>query len=230
VIDLTIQRRISINAVFYEDRYSSFVPRSFMLEYTIQALPDANINGENLHLSQIITVNKCDLFVEDYVDGAIVTDNNGLPFLKDLISAGSDNNMMAIPYITDACFLATLFSKLNVLCSTGMVVSSAKLADLRTDTAIIVQGTSPAKGLPESSKWVGNFPYWPEPWWTRHDITTYDNYAESIEELEEWQERFAEDNIPGQSAAPLVEIEAQIRAAFDDVQDSEEIINLGTLH
>lgn len=229
MIDLTINKQLPLNVVFYEDTSASFTSKAYVFDFTVQADRETDITDTEIQLGQIITVNKCILFLEDYVDNALVTDDDGLSFVKDLIAAGSDNNMVVIPHATDACFLAALFSKLNVLCAPGMKILSARLRDVRDGTTLTVEGDTPSAGLPDTAKWVGNFPYWPEPWWTRHDVITYDNYAESIEEFERWQERFVADDIPAQSAAPLADLEQQIREAFDEIREPAEIINLGAL-
>ena len=86
-----------------------------------------------------------------------------------------------ITYLTNC-----LFAKFNSICKPNITVSNIAVVDLETNITYDYEdedGDIP-DFLPYQDEFMGELSIYDKVWWERDDISTYDNYAMDLEELE----------------------------------------------
>ena len=72
-------------------------------------------------------------------------------------------------------------------------------------------------------EWLGELSFWEEPWWDRNDASTFDNCAESSEELEAVRKRMQDEDEDANMHNQAFEVlEEEIRSLFKRTKDSKE--------
>jgi len=75
--------------------------------------------------------------------------------------------------------------------------------------------------------WLGDLSFWEKPWWYRRDFSTFDNIAESKEELDVWREtKYAESTERMEKA--ILEIEDSVRKQMSNIptEDKGQLIEV----
>jgi hypothetical protein len=231
--NITIRKLIPISLVYYQHEQAMFIPRFFDIEFTLYSVPEddteSGIMDASMH--QLISYHKCMYFLENILDGSLVVDADGMALAKKLVEDDTDNNIVVIPSLTEQTILGAIQAKLYALCSGGTVIDRVTLSDVREKTTFdlfaedgVIEGL-----LPESGRWLGNFPYWETPWWNRPDAVTFDNYAESMDEYEFWTSEENQELVAKDTTAEFLDIENAIRERHASLKTRAEIIDIGKL-
>jgi hypothetical protein len=238
--NMTIKKTVPLSFVYYHSDTNEFVPRFYDLEFTIYSVPDDDSDEEALHkaaIGQTVSFQKCMFVLENCLDGALVTDPNGITFVRDLVDDGAEGNFVMLPELTEQFTVGAIQAKLNALCTGSTLVDQVRLVDVRERLCfeLFADGGVTEGLLPEHGTWLGNFPFWSVPWWNRNDTLTFDVYAESIEEHEEWLEEDNQARVKLESVAELVEIERHVREKYSTkAQPSSkgpaQIIDIGDIN
>ena len=120
-----------------------------------------------------------------------VLDNSVAFVLEDMKHAEGwlaeyDNNLLIMPDLDDMTLLEVIHRKLQTIAGDYSCVSKLSLYD--HDTELTYHGyyneDERKYNLPEQADWCGPLSYWETPWWDRYDIMTFDNIAESQEDID----------------------------------------------
>ncbi len=161
--------------------------KNYDVTYTMFSVPvpdDPDMSSRNQNKAFL----KVNYFVKSILDGSIVYTPDDLHDVNEVF-LNYDNNYVVLPDTTDTTLLEALHSKMNVLCGDHTYIDDLSLTD--TDVGVGYNMTADSEeityGLPEQSDWLPEFSFWPVPWWERYDITTFDNYSETEQDVETFQ-------------------------------------------
>jgi len=223
---MRLQQQHRIKMVVVDGQSKMLEIRNFDLNYTMFSLPAKSDNG-NSSKNQNKGFLKVNYFIKNMLDNSFVFTSEDLPIVE-MFSSGFDNNFLVVPDVTDTTILEALHCKLNVLCGDGTVIDSLVLSD--TDTGIgyeVFTDTETAYKLPSAAQWLGELSFWEKPWWERYDVTTFDNYAESAEDLADFRKSEAYN---GALSVELDEIDQQVDQLFNQIHGKVgEVIDLEDL-
>jgi hypothetical protein len=161
--------------------------KNYDVTYTMFSVPvpdDPDMSSRNQNKAFL----KVNYFVKSILDGSIVYTPDDLHDVNEVF-LNYDNNYVVLPDTTDTTLLEALHSKMNVLCGDHTYIDDLSLTD--TDVGVGYNMTADSEeityGLPEQSDWLPEFSFWPVSWWERYDITTFDNYSETEQDVETFQ-------------------------------------------
>ena len=225
---LTLNKKMPLTLIMQSSH--SISARCFEIEITLYSVPENNDSQslEKAQLDQNISYSRCQYFIENILDSSWVYDLSGHNTVSTLIESDLDFNAVLLPSMNEAALITAIHAKLTTLCCDTTILDRVKLNDLRDDLVydFISEEGEASKALPGAKEWLGDYPYWSTPWWNRYDITTYDNFAESQEEHEEWLAIRDSENIIEETTRELDEIDESIRAAFYQNRPEAEVIEL----
>lgn len=138
---------------------------------------------------QSINQNKAFLKINTFLNTII--DNSVAFRMEDMqkvdrFLADYDNNLMVLPDLDDISLMETLHRKLQTIAGEYTCISKLSLKDL--DTGLTYHGffdEDTKYHLPSQKEFAGEMSYWELPWWDRYDVLTFDNFADTQEEIDE---------------------------------------------
>lgn len=165
---------------------------------------------EELTFNQNVTVHKIEHFLQNYIDNSIWYEKDGIEMINRHFSA-SENMLIITPSLNFTILGLCLYAKLNTLCKDGILITDIVLKEKDSNTVFEYcdMDAEYPESLPAQEDFMGEFSIWENPWWMRDDVTSYDNFANSQEELDNIRTniREAEDNI----TSDFEQIEDQVR-------------------
>lgn len=171
---------------------------------------DSDMDLDELTFNQNVTVHKIEHFLQNYIDNSIWYEKDGTEMVNRHFSA-SENMLIVTPSLNFTILGLCLYAKLNTLCKPGIIVTDIVLKENDTNTVFEysdLDGEYP-ESLPSQEDFMGELSIWKNPWWMRDDVTTYDNFALSQEDVDNIRVNIcdAEDNI----TSDFEQIEDQVR-------------------
>ena len=138
---------------------------------------------------QSINQNKAFLKINTFLNTII--DNSVAFRMEDMLKvdrflAEYDNNLMVLPDLDDITLMETLHRKLQTIAGEYTCISKLSLKD--QDTGLTYHGffdEDTRYHLPSQKEFAGEMSYWELPWWDRYDVLTFDNFADTQEEIDE---------------------------------------------
>lgn len=138
---------------------------------------------------QSINQNKAFLKINTFLNTII--DNSVAFRMEDMLKvdrflAEYDNNLMVLPDLDDITLMETLHRKLQTIAGEYTCISKLSLKD--QDTGLTYHGFFDEETkyhLPSQKEFAGEMSYWEFPWWDRYDVLTFDNFADTQEEIDE---------------------------------------------
>lgn len=148
-------------------------------------LLDKHSNDE-IFLYQNISFQTINEFLEKNLYQSIVYSLDEQNIANNLLTEFS-NNFIVLPSVSEAILLPALHAKLNSICHELSEIEKVELVhgDGLKYQYVNVDGDYLA--LPSIKSWIGELSFWDQPWWFRKDFSTYDNCAESQEELDNFK-------------------------------------------
>ena len=141
--------------------------------------------NEDVFIFQNISFQTINEFLEKNLYQSIVYSFKETKVANNLL-ADFDNNFIVLPNVSESILLPALHAKLNTICHPESEIDMVELsyADGLKYNYINVDGFYEA--LPDVKDWIGELSFWSTPWWFRKDFSTFDNFAESQEELDKF--------------------------------------------
>jgi hypothetical protein len=154
---------------------------------------------------------KINLFLSTIVDNSVAYRIEDTARVEKML-AEYDNNLMVLPDLDDITLLECLHRKMQAIAGEYTVVSKISLLD--HETGLTYHGfyeDDEGYHLPSQEDFAGDMSYWKTPWWDRYDVLTFDNFADSQQEIDDHRSN--------------VELE-RLTDLFDDIDDNiDEILN-----
>jgi hypothetical protein len=227
---LTLNKKFPLSLIMHDTQRNSLQSRCFEIEITLYSVPegDTQIHIEKAQLDQNLSFSKCQHFVEHILDSSWVYDLPGRDLVEVLIHTDLNFNAVLIPSMNEAALVTAIHAKLSTLCAETTVLDRVRLRDIREDLTydFVSENGDISPALPSATEWLGKYSYWSTPWWNRYDITTYDNFADSVEEHEEWLLARDSENLLEEATRELNEIDEMIRETFYKNKPAAEVIEL----
>lgn len=164
-------------------------PFTFNISWTMYATVGEIDDILELSIQQNIAYQKIEHIIKHYLNNSLWYNPNNTNTIDAHFSA-SQNVLMVTPD-TNVMYIANcLFAKFNAICCSDIIVSKVEVQDCDTGITYTVEDTEGGIPLilPEQSEFMGKLSMYDEPWWTRPDVSTYDNTALNQEELDRIRE------------------------------------------
>lgn len=222
---IRLKKKVEFDVVFVASTHNLVEPKRFIVEYTLYTMPgDDDENGTQSAIEQNCAFQKINFLLRDLVDGSLVYDLANRDLVEALMSK-YDNNILSLPVVSEISLIEALHSKMNVLAGENSFVDSVELYDVLQEQSYVYVHDDPDDVsymyLPDAKTLLGEFPYWPECWWSRYDSTTHDNYSESEEEHKEWLKEAERTELAKLAVFPLQDIDDTVIKMFDKETESE---------
>lgn len=153
--------------------------------YSLRTQLSEKHNNEEVFLYQNISFQTINEFLEKTLYQSIVYSFNEVDVTNKLLVEFS-NNFIVLPSVSEAILLPALHAKLNTICHELSEIESVELTHSDGLKYQYVNVDGDYQALPTISSWIGDLSFWDQPWWFRKDFSTFDNYAESQEELDKF--------------------------------------------
>jgi hypothetical protein len=162
--------------------------------------------------------NKAFLKVNYFLTG--ILDNSVAFALEDMsvaerFLADFNNNLMVLPDLDDMTMLECLQRKMQTIAGEHTVISKISLRD--NVTGLTYHGfyeDDSSYSLPSQKDFCGEMSYWETPWWDRYDVLTFDNIAETQEEIDTHRNSVDVEQL----AEPFNDIDESITEILDKVK------------
>lgn len=202
-------------------------PFSFNISWTMYAsYSDDNISLEELSIKQNISYQKIEHLIRNYINNSIWYEPDAIQII-DAHFPSSQNVLMVTPGTNVMHIANCLFAKFNSICDEYITVCKLEVQDISTGLSYNIEdeeGLTPSI-LPQQKDFMGELSVYENPWWTRSDVSTYDNKCLTEEEqttvrnkLQESKELLEED---------FKQIEKDVRSYMTVTTDkAAEVIDL----
>lgn len=184
-------------------------PRQFQISYEMFTTSEIDNEKEatKAHNKSYLAI---DIFLS-MIDQSIVTNLEYLPDVDQLSEDYFGNNIIVLPEALEGVLLAALHRKFNTITHEFSMVPIVEIKDVDADMTYSLSLEDPETDiLPAQEEWLGEYPYWDDPWWTRNDVSTYDNFAETKKEQTLWRKKSKSLHLDLVSQKPLEMIEKNI--------------------
>lgn len=161
--------------------------RSVNAEFTYSLrthLSDSHSN-EDVFIYQNISFQTINEFLEKNLYQSIIYSLDDQTITNNFLVEFS-NNFIVLPQVSEAILLPALHAKLNTICHELSEIESVELVHGDGLKYHYVNVDGDYQALPSVEGWLGELSFWPDPWWFRKDFSTFDNIAESQEELDKF--------------------------------------------
>lgn len=199
--------------------------KNYELSFTLSADSSEVDDIFQAQVDQNVSFSKILYFLENVVDESFVFKNDIMAEMHKYVATTFDNNLIILPSLEEHILVLALHSKMNAI-ATQSNIERIQLKDL--DLHLNYDYFSDefddiVPALPPMSEWLGELSFWEEPWWDRNDASTFDNCAESTEELEVVRKRMQDEDDDANMHNQTFEIlEEEIRSLFKRAKDSKE--------
>ena len=195
---------------------------SYDVEYTIRTEMLDAMEYQDAYVEQNISYSTINSFIYDQLHQTIIYDLEGKNNIERAF-ASHNNNFMILPEMSDACLVTALHSKFNALCTEHSFVEAVNISDKVDGLAYsFFSDDNDYDTLPSMENWLGELSFWQTPWWERRDFSTFDNIAQSKEELDEFMSRDDNGAILERMQDPINTIEAELRGELSKESPKEK--------
>jgi hypothetical protein len=222
--NLRLHQTHRIKMVIIESENQVIEIKNYEISYTMFSIPvpEDPIGSSRNQNRAFLKVN---FFIKGILDGSVLYTSDDLEELTPTLLS-FDNNYVVLPNATDTTLLEALHCKLNVLCGETTFIDDLSLTD--ADSGIGYSMAADLEeleySLPKQSDWLPGHSFWDAPWWTRYDITTFDNCSESEQDVIDFRET---DTYKVSLTQELDQIDEQVAVLFNQKQGkTAEVIEL----
>lgn len=220
----TLEKTLPLRLIVVDTDNNMIDTRSFTLKYT---LATSVVEGEHevtTQMGQNISVAKINFFIDNYLNNSIALDAE-FRAVTCARFAEYENNYLVLPDLTESTLMEVLHCKLNSLCKPGSRVDVIQLYDMITEMSYtFYQSEDDEYDLPDQNDWMGPLSFWPDPWWRRTDVSTYDNAAKDTEELEQWRVNLSESSNYQMAMRAFEDIEEMVKNSFRDALEQAGVL------
>lgn len=210
---VNLTKTIPLYAVwFFDSEDKKYIKAiNYDIEYSLRTDADT-VNDKQAYTYQNVSFTTINSFLYDQLHQTIIYDLDSKASCEKAF-ASHDNNFMLLPELTESCLVSALHCKLNSICHESSFVEYIKITE-RTEklTYSFLTDDGVYDNLPSMENWLGDLSFWETPWWERKDFSTFDNVAESQEELDAFLGKEENKEIIARMEEPIAEIESQVIA------------------
>lgn len=184
-------------AVFGEKDSNEIIglqPNQYTISWGMYAQYDEDdIDIETLSVEQNVSYHRIKHLLNYYVNNCLWYDQFSCRTVEAHFTA-TDNVFLVTPEVNITYFTNCLFAKFNSICKPNITVSHIEVLDHDTGISYDYEDSSGQVPdfLPYQEEFMGPLSIYDLPWWERDDISTYDNYALTDEELDKIQKTLKE--------------------------------------
>lgn len=221
-----LEKVCPITVILYDIEEKRISPIQAEISFTITTLADMSTPESMIEaqLNQNISYAKVVAFIEGMLKESIFLEWSPELSNTDSIINICNNNPVVFPNLDEATICAALHSKLNAITHEDTAVDIITYHDIDSNCKFrYVQDNDEDYNLPTQDEWLGEFPYWPKPWWERNDISTMDNSADSQESLDKWLEVFEEEGVDETNTETFREIEEEVTSLFNEANGIKKL-------
>ncbi len=220
-----LEKTIKLKLMMFDNDIKKVEVKTYELGFTLSADGSEVDDIFQAQVDQNVSFSKILYFLENVVNESFVFKNDIMAEMHKYIATSFDNNLMILPTLEEHILVLALHSKMNAI-ATQSNIERIQLRDL--DLQLNYDYFSDefddvVPALPSTSEWLGELSFWEEPWWDRNDASTFDNCAESPEELEAVRKRMQDEDEDANMHNQAFEVlEEEIRSLFKRAKDSKE--------
>ena len=219
----SVQKTIPLRAVWVSssDGDKQVKAISYNIKFSLRTEMDESIAWEDAYLCQNISFQTITSFIYDQLHQTIIYDLESKADVERAF-ASHNNNFMILPDLSDITLATTLHSKFNAICNESSFVESVVVEDQVDGLEYnYFADDKDYPALPTIENWLGELSFWDTPWWERRDFSTFDNIAESKEDLDDFLSQEANQHILERMQSPINDLEDQIRSELDKKSDTD---------
>lgn len=221
-----LEKTVKLKLMMFDNDINKVEVKTYELNFTLST--DAT-DIEDLFQAQVdqnVSFSKILYFLENVVDESFIFKKDIMDAMNKYVATTFENNLILMPSLEENILVLALHSKMNAIAIQSRI-ERIQLKDLDLQLSYDYYSDEfddVAPALPSMDDWMGELSFWQEPWWNRPDASTYDNCAESPEELTAIKKKIEEgdestENIHTQAFEVL---EAEIRSLFKRARDAKE--------
>jgi|TARA_B110000444_G_scaffold40001_1_gene35780 hypothetical protein len=187
-VKLKSESEVNIISVFGRDdglEIEAIKSNRYIIKFGMYATLDDTDDVQGLSVDQNISYQRIQHFLKYYLHDSLWYDKYAVRTLENHF-ATTDNVFVVTPEVNITYLTNCLFAKFNSICKPNITVSNIAVVDLETNITYDYEdedGDIP-DFLPYQDEFMGELSIYDKVWWERDDISTYDNYAMDLEELE----------------------------------------------
>lgn len=212
----TLEKTIPFRIVVIDTDNNMLDARNYTVKFNLVTTMNEDEHEVTAQMGQNISIAKLSFFIDHFLNNSIAVDSE---FKDNLLAkfAEYENNFMVLPDLTESTLMEVLHSKFNSLCKPGSRVEYVQLYDhINEMNYTFYLSDDDEYMLPNQDEWMGELSFWPDPWWHRSDVSTYDNSAESPEELEDLRSKISESGPYSSAMQAFEEIEETVKNSYHD--------------
>lgn len=218
---IQMEKKISAGIILYQGTPTKLLePKTIEIKFSLRTENDDPDNVIQSQIDHNISYAKIRLFLETVLPNTIVCSATDLSDSLQL-SAEMDNNLMVIPDCGESIIASALHHKLNAICKDYTYMDELVLYEPGQDITYryLLTDDELDVSLP-TGQWLGELSFWDDPWWERDDCLTFDNVAQTTQELK----KFAEQKIVHEynSRETFINLENEISKMFEPESDQED--------
>lgn len=224
--NFTLEKNVPIKLMVFERSLDMVEIKNYELTFTLST---DTTEYEDAYLAQIdqnLSFSKVMYFLENVINQSFVYEKESSEEVNKYLATTFNNNLMLLPTVEENSLITALHCKLNSITSRHTSIERIVLKDtelqLNYEYYCDEDEYIPIN-LPTIKEWMGELSYWKDPWWARSDASTFDNFAESKEELEKWHEKVESgEYIENPHTEAFELIEEEIKQLFKAAKESKE--------
>lgn len=220
-----LEKTIKIKLMMFDNDIKKVEVKTYEVNFTLSTDASEVDDIFQAQVDQNVSFSKILYFLENVVDESFVFKNDIMADMHKYVATTFDNNLIILPSLEEHVLVLALHSKMNAI-AVQSNIERIQLKDL--DLQLNYDYFSDefddiVPALPPMSEWLGELSFWEVPWWNRNDASTFDNCAESPEELEAVRKRMQDEDDDANMHNQAFEVlENEIRSLFKRAKDSKE--------
>ena len=208
--ELIVTKTIPVRCTVIDTDTKQIRSHTYEIKYGLKTETQEGEDYDTAYIHQNMSFQIANAFLWDQLHQSIIYDFEGKA-LAEKNFCEFDNNFIFLPSLSEATLISALHCKLNSIIHKNSIVDVISLKDTVDDLDYNFVNTDfEYPMLMDIKDWLGELSFWEKPWWYRRDFSTFDNIAESKEELDTWREtKYAESTERMEKA--IIEIEESVR-------------------
>jgi|TARA_R110001592_G_scaffold3160_3_gene17799 hypothetical protein len=159
----------------------------------------------------------------EVINESIVYAPDEIPLMEKYF-ADYDNNFLVLPMVSETMLIECLHSKFNALLDEHTYTDFIGLKDNFAGLGYsYINDEVTDYDLPVDNSWVGEFPFWDQPWWKRYDSTTFDNTGKDESEQQVVMSERQEQGVNKLITMVFDEIDENVEKMLGDPKSGEVI-------
>lgn len=213
--ELIVTKTIPVRCTVIDTDTKQIRSHTYEIKYGLKTEAQEGEDYHTAYIHQNMSFQIANAFLWEQLHQSIIYDFEGKA-LAEKNFCEFDNNFMFLPSLSEATLISALHCKLNAIIHENSMVDVISLKDTVDDLDYNFVNTDfEYPMLMDIKDWLGELSFWEKPWWYRRDFSTFDNIAESKEELDEWrQTKYAESTERMERA--IIDIEESVKQSMID--------------